>query len=112
MSYLTIAQIAAADDAQVQDVEIPEWGGIIKVKGMSAGERLELAAIVQGGEDNVLAAIAHFALLHGVVEPKIEESDLDMMMSKCSKAVEKIVEVFNELSGSDEEAVLEARGNS
>ena len=112
MSYLTIAQIAAADDLQVQDVEVPEWGGTVKVKGMSAGERLQLAAIVQDEKMNALQGIAHFALLHGVVEPKITEENLDMFLSKSSKAIDRIVEVFNKLSGSNEEAVLESRGNS
>lgn len=114
MSYLSLDQIAKATDVPVVDLEMPEWGGVIKVKGMNAAERLELAALVGGDADKrgAIATIARFALLHGVVEPAISEDDIDMLLSKSSKAIERIVENFNKLSGTSEEAVLEARGNS
>ncbi len=39
MALLSKDQILGADKLRVEDVEVPEWGGSVRVVGMTAGER-------------------------------------------------------------------------
>lgn len=41
MGLLTGAEILAADDLPFEDVEVPEWGGTVRVRALRAGERRE-----------------------------------------------------------------------
>lgn len=116
MSYLTLDQIAKAKDLETMDLEMPEWGGTIKLQSISAAKRLELAALVSENKEkqaSSITMIAKFAIKNSLVEPKIESDDqVDMLLSKSASAIEKIVEAFNKLAGMSDEAILEARGNS
>ncbi|MFE3382837.1 hypothetical protein [Streptomyces anulatus] len=38
-NYLSAEQILDADDLAIEDVPVPEWGGTVRVKGMSGTER-------------------------------------------------------------------------
>jgi hypothetical protein len=53
--YLTAADIFAADDSATIDVEVPEWGGIVKVRKLTAGESIEFGEIQQ--RDSLLKLI-------------------------------------------------------
>ena len=39
MSYLTRDDILGASDRKVEDVDVPEWGGVVRVRGMTGEER-------------------------------------------------------------------------
>lgn len=41
---LTIDQIKGADDRPYTDVEVPEWGGVVRLRCLSLGIRTEIAA--------------------------------------------------------------------
>lgn len=112
--YLTFTQIKEADDIATVDVEMPEWGGKVKVRSMTARERSLLHKLVSSQGDNFSIESANkFALLTGIVEPKLTQEEVELILSeKSGAAVERIVKAFNKLSGLSEEAVLEARGNS
>ena len=48
MSLLTKAQILQADDLPTEDVQVPEWGGTVRVRTMTGKERDEFeSSIVQ-----------------------------------------------------------------
>ena len=48
-------QILGADDLKTSEVSVPEWGGVVRVKMMTAGERDEWEALVyldkKGGQE-------------------------------------------------------------
>jgi hypothetical protein len=39
MGLLNREQILLADDLQTEDVPVPEWGGMVRVRALTAGER-------------------------------------------------------------------------
>lgn len=43
MKLLTAEEILAADDSQAEIVAVPEWGGSVRLRGLSADERISLA---------------------------------------------------------------------
>lgn len=46
-ALLTAAQILAADDLSFVDVPVPEWGGTIRLREMSAGEAIKFTDSLQ-----------------------------------------------------------------
>jgi hypothetical protein len=47
MSFLNKEQILGADDRKYVDVEVPEWGGTVRIGSMSADELLEYEELTE-----------------------------------------------------------------
>ena len=39
MTYLTREAILAKDDVQIEELHVPQWGGTVRVRGMSGTQR-------------------------------------------------------------------------
>ncbi|MBB5875895.1 hypothetical protein [Xanthomonas sp. 3498] len=50
MNLLTKQQILSADDRAVEDIEVKEWGGAVRVSTMSASDRDKWEQDTYGGE--------------------------------------------------------------
>lgn len=48
---LSRASILSADDLPIEDVEVPEWGGTVRVRGLSSAERDAWEESLMGPED-------------------------------------------------------------
>jgi len=98
-------QILAAVDIQEQDVEVPEWGVTVKVRGMNGAERAKFivdAINDKGGIDPVrgyptLVISSTFDPNTG--EPVFTAADRDALMAKSGKAIDRVADVALVLSG-------------
>ncbi|MHC4867866.1 MAG: hypothetical protein ACYTEX_27665 [Planctomycetota bacterium] len=52
MQDLTREQILTANDAGCEKVELPEWGGAVYIRKLSAGEFPEMEAIVKARQED------------------------------------------------------------
>ena len=52
MGFLKRDQIFAADDLKHEDVEVPEWGGTVRVRALTAGERDQWESSMAGETKN------------------------------------------------------------
>lgn len=115
IKILSRDEIFAVNDVPEEIVEVPEWGdgaGVL-VRGMTAGERLDFVEKTRGADgktDNRKAAF--MAILLGVKEPKFDESDVPALEKKSPQALDRIAKAWLRLSGIDNDALVEARGNS
>lgn len=50
MSLLSKDAILAADDRQTQDLQVPEWGGMVRIATMSATDRDRWESETYGGD--------------------------------------------------------------
>ena len=56
MSLLSKAAILAADDLPTIDIAVPEWGGSVRIRALTAGQREELEAeIIHARNDGMVA---------------------------------------------------------
>src|SRR5688572_26208922 len=55
MALLSKAQIEAADDRRWEDVDVPEWGGQVRLLGLSGSERdhYQASLVRLGSQGNV-----------------------------------------------------------
>jgi len=102
--------ILSVDDRQFEDVEVPEWGGSVRVRGMSGRERDAYEASIidqRGGERKVVLANARAKLIAKCVIDEngtlmFTQDDLRALGGKSAKALERLFDKARELSGMSE----------
>lgn len=104
MPILTLEQIRDARDLNEELVPVPEWGGEVRVRGMSAADGVGIFAKIKAGGEVDTERVMMYAVLVGVVEPRFSESDLDWLKAKSFAPLKRITEVFMRLSGLAESA--------
>jgi len=106
---LTIEAIQTAKDYKEADVEVPEWGGVVKVRTLSMAARYEISeqSMKGGVVDNMKFAAG--SLAHGVVDPKMTYAQTLELLSKHSpEPIQRIVDAVWKLSGLTEEVAKNA----
>jgi len=116
---LTRDEILKADDIEIEEVEVPEWGGSVYVRGLTAEQRdqYEQSLIVRKGKKsdiNLVNARARLVALTVVDEngdSLFTLADAEALGQKSAAALQRVFEVAQRLSGLTEEDVEELVGN-
>lgn len=115
---ITRDQIRAANDAQTEVVEVPEWGGPVAVRSLTAKERDELEArllAADGKSVGSLSGLRAFLVARTVVDADgkrlFEDADEAMLNEKNAMVVDRLATVAFRLSGMEQGAVERAKGN-
>jgi hypothetical protein len=122
MTYLSRDDILKPRDLKVEEVDVPEWGGIVRVRELTA----EAAADYE-------ASMIHVDTKTGTTKPdftnrraklvalSIVDEDGNLMLSpvdvqtlggQSAVALERVADVAERLSGMNADAVKDAEGNS
>lgn len=120
--YLTRDQILAAPDLVFQDVPVPEWGGTVRVRGMTGLERDAWeAAIIASGEDegrgrkrkaNIRATMCAACIVDANGSPVFTAADIDVLGQKSVRALQRVYDVAQRLSSVTRADLKELEGNS
>jgi hypothetical protein len=111
--------ILAADDIQVEDVEVPEWGGIVRVRGLSGTERdaFEAASLQGRGKNvqvnlrNLRARLVQKAVVDERGELLFRPVDVEQLGRKSAAALQRLFEPAARLSGLTEDDMEELAKN-
>lgn len=98
---LTEADIIAIDDIETEVVEVPEWGGSVKLRGLSLDE--VMAARAGGTAD--AASMSVKLLAASFAEPALSEAAVASLGKKSAAVVTRLLQVATRLSGMDTEAL-------
>ena len=122
MALLSKDQIAAADDRKWEDVNVPEWGGTVRVLGMSGTERnaYQSSLVVLGPNGSVqrmnmadqLAKLVAKSIVGEDFERLFTDKDVAALGKKNGAVLERIGAVAQRLSGLRKEDVEAKAGNS
>lgn len=122
MALLSKDQITAADDRQWEDVPVPEWGGEVRVLGMSGTDRnayqSSLIVIGTNGKPqrvnltDQLAKIVAKCLVGEDFQRLYTDKEVAVLGAKNGAVLDRLADVAKRLSGLDEKAVEAAAGNS
>ena len=107
MGFLTKKKILEADDLLVETVEVTQWGGTVRVRGMSGAERDKLDLWIterRNGEtvsrlDNFRAKVLALTLVDEDGKLLFDESDIEALAKKSAIALEQVFNVASRLSG-------------
>lgn len=111
-------QILEADDSKTVDVEVPEWGGTVRVKAMSGQQRDRYEVYVnQNLKSDRVQVRAHLVALCAVdADGKrvFTDKDIRRLGDKSAAALDRVWAAARSLSGlttEDEEAAAEGFGD-
>jgi hypothetical protein len=120
VAYLTRDAILSADDLQYEDVNVPEWGGTVRVRGLTGRERdaFEASLVKQkSGKGSIdLSDVTSKLIARTVVDEEGQRlfTDLDIkgLGAKSGVALNRVFAVAQRLSGLSDADVDELVGNS
>ena len=98
-TLLTKSQILEADDIKSEIVDVPEWGGKVKVSGLSAEQSIIVGSIMSEGEDSNPEELAELLVTAAALGMGWERSDVSALGRKSFSAVERVANKTMDLSG-------------
>lgn len=116
MELLTKDQIMKADDLPFRDIDVPEWGGSVRVRTMTGGERDAFEAQIYDADSNGIrlnrenfrAKLLSKVLVDGAGTRLFSDKEILLLSGKSSKAIQRLFDAAQELngiSGAEQEAV-------
>jgi len=99
--------ILKADDLPFRDIDVPEWGGVVRVGTMTAGDRDAFeASIYEGDGDKVKinrndfrAKLLARALKDESGARLFSDKEIQAISAKSAKVVQKLFEVAQDMNG-------------
>lgn len=119
MALLTREQILGVEDLGHEDVNVPEWGGVVRVGMLTGAERdaFEQAIVVRQGKkthmnlDNIRARLVALCVVDGDGQRVFSETDVKALGRKSAVALNRVFEVAQRLNGLTDEDMEELAGN-
>ena len=120
MSLLSREAILGADDLPHEDVEVPEWGGTVRLCTLTGAQRdaFEAASIQGRGKNrqtnlkNVRARLLALCLVDEAGQRLFGDTDVQRLGAKSSKALDRLFDKASSMNGLSDEDVEELAGNS
>lgn len=111
-------KILALQDIPVEQVDVPEWGITLEVRGMNGAERtriMDMAMQTEGGIN--LQVVYPEIVIATVFDPEsgaqvFEPKDREALLTKSATALDRLAQVGMRLSGFTQEAADEAGKDS
>ena len=110
---LTVEQIHGAKDFKESVVEVPEWGGPVRIRTLSMAARYEITEksmrVTAGGREDDNTKFAAATLHLGVIEPKLTYEDAQKIIAAHSfEPIQKLVDEIWKISGMKEDSAKNA----
>lgn len=117
---LTKEQILKADDLKFEEIDVPEWGGKVRIKTLKGSERdsFEDSITESKGRDttvnmrNLRAKLCALTIVDGNGDRVFNERDIPLLGKKSAKVLDRIFSVAQELSGIGEKDIETLAKNS
>lgn len=108
IDVLTKEQIKKSDDLVEEYFYAEEWGGVVKIRGFSKGQQIEIdeQAMVDGEID--MQKLMMFSFLEGVVQPQFTLKDQEWLKEKNASLFDRIFVRISELSALGRKAQKDA----
>ena len=118
--FLTRDQILNADDLKYEEMDTPEWGGVVRLKVMTGIERddFEQSVFDMKGKDtkvnlkNFRAKLLVKVIVDETGKRVFEEADIERLALKNSKVLDRLFNKAQEINGIGQKEVAELTGNS
>lgn len=99
-AYLSRENILEAADTPFADVAVPEWGGVVRVKGLNGTERDRFEAGMIGKDyENVRARLVAMAVVDADGKRIFNDRDVLALGRKSGKALQRVFEAAQRLAG-------------
>lgn len=119
MKLLSKDAILKRTDLRVEDVDVPEWGGTVRVREMTGSERdqFEMASIVRRGKNrevnlrNLRARLVVMSCVDEKGERLFSNADIEALGKLGAAGIQRVYDKAMELSGLSDADVDELTEN-
>ena len=121
MALLDRKSILEAADVGWREVDVPEWGGSVRVRAMTGAERDAFEASVievdeqglrQFDQRDVRAKLAALTIVDESGQRLFSEQDVRLLSAKSAKALDRVYDAATKLSGMTKKDREALEGNS
>ena len=120
MTLLSKTAILAAQDLQTEDVEVPDWGGAVRVRSFTGRERdaFESSMVRGDGRDrkvdltNMRARLVGLTIIDETGQRLFTDEEVDLLGAKSGAALDRVFAVAQKLNGLSGADVEELSKNS
>lgn len=110
---LTRDQILSLNDLKTEDLAVPEWETVVKIRVLSGRERERFeTSVAKDSSNNVMARLVALCLCDEAGKPILTETDATALGEKSSKALKRIFDASIKLNALSKEGVDKAEKNS
>lgn len=116
MALLTKEQILNADDLETEIIEVPEWGGEVKISVMPGHvrDRYEESCIGKNGGanlKNIRAKMAAFSIVDDEGKPMFTEAEINKLGLRSGIALVRVYDAVQRLNKITDEDIEELAKN-
>ena len=120
MSLLSKSAILTANDLQTEDIEVPEWGGAVRVRSFTGRERDAFEASMVRGEGrdrkvdltNMRARLVGLTVIDETGQRLFTDEEVDLLGAKSGAALDRVFAIAQKLNGLSGADVEELSKNS
>ncbi len=115
MSFLNREQIIGAADRQYVEVDVPEWGGTVRLRSLDAEQALHQEVLVKKRNAgdlkiNPLAAILSVSIVDASGTPLFNDKDMNELGKKSPAILIRLVKAVNTLNKLEEDVSGDSEG--
>lgn len=116
MTYLSRDAILTADDFTFEDVEVPEWGGTVRLRTLAGSERDKFEASVYGDGkkaklDDFRARLSAMVMVDENGDRLFSDSEVKQLAKKSAAALSRVFDAALRMNGISDGDVEELAGN-
>ncbi len=113
LKILNREEILGAEDIQIWEVEVPEWGGIVLCRSLTAAQVERVQNKFKGkGMKGVTAALVAMAVVDEDGKRVFHQSDLPELSNKSLSACTRVLKIIMEQNAMEEDDLEELAKNS
>ena len=120
MTLLSKTAILTANDLQTEDIEVPEWGGAVRVRSFTGRERdaFESSMVRGDGRDrkvdltNMRARLVGLTVINETGQRLFTDDEVDLLGAKSGAALDRVFTIAQKLNGLSGADVEELSKNS
>jgi hypothetical protein len=107
---LTFEDILAAEDIQSRTLEVPEWGGAVRLRTFTKDVELQMRGQARDQRTGVVDSekLEMLMLVYGVVEPVLTLDQIPHLRTKNAAVIDKILTEIVGLNRLGEDAIEKA----
>lgn len=116
MAYLSKEQILFANDSRTEDVSVPEWGGVVRIKEMTASARDAFEQSLLGKDrkpslSDARAKLAASCICDENGDLLFSQADVVSLGRKSAKALDRVVSAIQRINAMSDEELEESVKN-
>ena len=104
--FLSAAEILASQDLETVDVEVPEWGGTVRLRAMSGEEATKFVDSLGGKTSTSAVKVVMLCAIDEEGNPLVSGEQLELLAKKSLRAILRLQKEVLRINGMTDEAAV------